>query len=148
MGYSLGPYAICICGYPDALNNYNLHMVLWMFIIPFLIIISSYGNIAFINYRGYQICNFYISDIWVRDQFCTFATFPVKINQFENRNVTNLLPLQRSGKKIRKSMTSNGTPSPTPKNARKPQRELLVSTQAIDSVTKRLLVRLIALGVR
>ena len=52
-GYaSGGPFAVCSCGVPNAFNNYNMHMLVWMFIIPFIIILFSYGNIASVIYNS------------------------------------------------------------------------------------------------
>ena len=52
-GYSSGPsFQDCACGVTDLLNRYNMHALVWMFIIPFIIIIFSYGNIASVIYNS------------------------------------------------------------------------------------------------
>ena len=52
-GYAIGAeYYVCVCGHQDALNKFNLHMLVWMFILPFVIILFCYGNIAAVIYTS------------------------------------------------------------------------------------------------
>ena len=53
-GYTFGgsDVTVCSCGVPNALDRYNMHTLVWMFIIPFFIIIFSYGNIASVIYNS------------------------------------------------------------------------------------------------
>ena len=52
-GYVSGSnFAECSCGYPDPSNNFNMHALVWMFIIPFIVIMFSYGSIGSVIYNS------------------------------------------------------------------------------------------------